>query len=466
MSTSLNAPPSDPPPAPPRQTLQWHLRRTLVLAGPLILSRVGLIAMTTTDVVVLGRAGADELAYYVLGYAIVDSLIAVMAGLQLGVPILTARTLGEGRAEQAAAIWRRGLIFALIVGLLLALIMQPASQVFAAMGHEPTLAAGGGAVTSMIGFAIPFMGLYLVSAMFLEALERPIIGTIAVAIATLVNFGFSVALVFGVGPIPALGAWGCALATVMTSFLLGVGLALYVRFALKDRARYGLGRTVDSPMDGREQRKLGFAAGASYGLEAGSFTVLTMIAGLVCVLGRARRGVLFQILALSFMVSFGIAGATQVRVGNAWGRGDAHGMEVAGWVGFALSLVLTLIICAVVLAFPRFFLGLLTTDQAVLAADLPGMIWMVAALLADGGQTVLNHACRGRGDSWVPTSFHAVSYWLIMIPLGWLFAITLDNGTIGLFQAILVASLFSMTVMAIRFIYLSRKGLPPLAPTV
>lgn len=465
MTAPVQAQATAPPPAPPHRTLPWHLRRTLALAGPLILSRVGMLAMTTGDVVVLGRAGAEELAYYVLGYAIVDSLIAVTAGLQLGVPILTARTLGEGRAEQAAGIWRRGLAFAFVAGLLIALVMQSAGWLFATMGHDPALAAGGGAVTAMMGFALPFMGLYLVSAMFLEALERPLIATAAVGMATLVNLGLSILLVFGAGPIPPLGAWGCALATVITSFLLGVGLALYVRFALKGRERYGLagreaGEGDNAPGDGREQRRLGFAAGASYGLEAGAFTGITMIAGFVGVIGLASMGVLFQILALSFMVSFGIAGATQVRVGNAWGRRDAHGMAMAGWVGFALSLFLTALICLALLAFPRFFLGLLTTDQVVLAAALPGMVWMVAALLADGGQTVLNHACRGRGDSWVPTAFHMVSYWLIMIPLGWLFAITLDHGTIGLFQAILVASLFSMTMMAARFIALSRKALP------
>ncbi len=442
-------------------TLRWHVRRTLVLAWPVILSRVGVLMMTTLDVVVVGRAGAQELAYYVLGYAIIDSMIAVMAGLQLGVPVLAARSIGEGKPHLASLIWRRGLIFSIVIGLGAALFWQIAPWFFEAMGQEPDLARGGGAVTALLAFSLPFVGLFLVSAMLLEALEKPFHATIAVLLANGLNLALSILFVFGAGPIPAMGAWGCALATVITSACLGFGLAGYVRFLLPGRQTFGFGAKKDDvPPSGSEQRRLGYAAGASYGLEAAAFAGITVIAGLLGVIGLAAMGVLFQLFALTFMISFGIAGATQVRVGNAWGRQDARGMAQAGWAGFGLSLVCSAAISLVFLVFPSFFVGLLTTDQVVIAASLPVMIWMVMALLADGGQSVLNHACRGRGDTWVPTLLHMVSYWFVMLPLAWLLALQLDGGTIGLYQAILVSSLVSLLAMGSRFVLLSRRGLP------
>jgi len=437
------------------------VRRTLVLAWPVILSRVGMLLMTTLDVVVVGRAGAQELAYYVLGYAIIDSLIAVMAGLQLGVPVLAARSIGEGRAHLASLIWRRGLVFSVGVGVLVAVIMQGAPLFFAWTGQEADLARGGGAVSAMLALSLPFFGLFLVSAMLLEALERPFHATLAVLIANGVNLGLSITPEFGLGPIPALGAWGCALATVITSALLGFGLAGDVRFVLPGRQHYGMGvAPAEAPPAGSEQRRLGYAAGASYGLEAMAFAGITILAGLLGVIGLAAMGVLFQLFALTFMISFGIAGATQVRVGNAWGRKDARGMAQAGWAGFGLSLACSGSVSVLFVLFPEFFVGLLTSDEVVIAASLPVMAWMVMALLADGGQTVLNHACRGRGDTWVPTSLHMVSYWLVMLPLGWLFALGLDRGAAGRYQAILISSLVSLTAMGSRFVILSRRGLP------
>jgi MATE family multidrug resistance protein len=442
-------------------TLRWHVRRTLVLAWPVILSRVGIVMMSTMDVVVVGRAGAQELAYYVLGFAVIDSLVAVMAGLQLGVPVLAARSIGEGRPHLAAVIWRRGLLFSVIIGLAAALAWQGAPWFFTATGQEEDLARGGGAVSALLAFSLPFIGLYLVSATLLEALEKPFQATIAVFIANGVNLVLSIIFVFGFGPIPAMGAWGCALATVITSALLGFGLAGYVRFLLPDRQTYGFGvKSADLPPPGNEQRKLGYAAGASYGLEAAAFAGITVLAGLLGVIGLAAMGVLFQLFAITFMISFGIAGATQVRVGNAWGRQDARGMVQAGWAGFGLSLVASGAVSVLFVLFPEVFIRGLTNDQAVIAAALPVMIWMVMALLADGGQTVLNHACRGRGDTWIPTSLHMVSYWFVMLPLAWFLALHLGGGAIGLYQAILISSLISLIAMGGRFALLSRRGLP------
>lgn len=437
------------------------MRRTLVLAWPVILSRVGIVMMSTMDVVVLGRAGAQELAYYVLGFAVIDSLVAVMAGLQLGVPVLAARSIGEGKPHLAAVIWRRGLMFSVIIGLAAAIAWQGAPWFFTATGQDEDLARGGGAVSALLAFSLPFIGFYLVSATLLEALEKPFHATIAVFIANGVNLVLSVIFVFGFGPIPAMGAWGCALATVITSALLGFGLAGYVRFLLPGRETYGFGvKSVDLPPSGNEQRKLGYAAGASYGLEAAAFAGITVLAGLLGVIGLAAMGVLFQLFAITFMISFGIAGATQVRVGNAWGRKDARGMAQAGWAGFGLSVASSAAVSVAFVLFPEIFIRGLTNDQAVIAAALPVMIWMVMALLADGSQSVLNHACRGRGDTWIPTSLHMVSYWFVMLPLAWFLALHLGGGAIGLYQAILISSLISLIAMGGRFALLSRRGLP------
>ncbi|MEM1289352.1 MAG: MATE family efflux transporter [Pseudomonadota bacterium] len=440
-----------------------HLSRTLKLAGPIILSRVGVLMMTTLDVVVVGRAGAQELAFYVLGYAIYDSLLALMAGLSIGVPTLVSRSLGEGRDGVAGAIWRRGLLFAVLIGLALACLLQLGPWLFGLTGQDELLATGGGRVLGALAFGLPFFGMFLVSATFLEALERPYIATVAVVIANVVNLVLSVALVFGFGPIPALGAWGCALATVITSAGLGIGLAGYVWFFLPGRERFGLRDPKPIGVPGaREQVVLGFAAGASYALEAGSFGAITLIAGLLGTVQLAAVGVLFQLFALAFMVSFGIAGSTQVRVGNAWGRRNRGDIFRAGLVGFALSVVCSFILSVVFLALPSSVIGLLTTDETVIIASLPIVGWMVAALVADGGQSVLNHACRGRGDSWAPTLFHFISYWCVMVPVAYWLAVPTGGQGTGLYQAILLSSLISLVLMGLRFRHLSSR---PFGPT-
>jgi multidrug resistance protein, MATE family len=448
-------PTPDPAPA---NTLRRHIARTLVLAWPMILSRVGIVTMFTLDVIVLGRAGAGELADYVLGQSVQDSLVAMMIGLLLGVPVLVARETGAGNDAAAGRIWRRGLVLALGLGALLSAALQFAGTLYLATGQEPELAARAGRVTGVLALSLPLIGAYYVSAAFLEALHRPRVALVAILCANVINLGLNLILVFGAGPVPALGATGCALATVITFLVLSLGMGLYVTRRFPQRARYGIGHaaSVEAPPFA-SQFRMGLASGVSFLFEAGAFTVMTLFVGLLGTLALAAHGVLFQFLALTFMIAYGIAGATQVRVGNAWGRGDPRGMAMAGWTGLGIAMLFTGSVAAAYGSVPETVLAFFTSDQQVIAAAAPVMIWVLLATIFDGGQSVMNNACRGRGDTWMPTALHFGSYWLAMVPLAWFFAFRVDNGLAGVYQGIALASVISLAVLALRFRFLSRQ---------
>ncbi len=435
-----------------------HLRGTLVLALPMILSRVGLVGVPMVDVIVLGRAGAEPLADYVLGQAIQDSLIAMIIGLMLGVPVLVARETARGNDPAAGAIWRRGLVIGALLGLALTGLLQFSGQFFALGGQEPELAARAGTVARTLAFAMPFVALFHVSAAFLEALHRPIVGTIAIALGNVLNLGLNLILVFGAGPIPAMGAVGCAVATVITFSALALAMGLYVRFALPGRTRFGIGLPAPALIPrASEQARIGIFSGGSFLIEASAFAAMTFFVGWLGMLALAAHGVVFQYTAVTFMIAYGIAGATQVRVSNAWGSGSARDVALAGWTGLGLACCATLTAAILVGLWPAAFVRLFTADPAVIAAALPAVIWVVIATVFDGGQSVMNNACRGRGDTWVPTAFHFGSYWLVMVPAAWTFAFPLGQGLAGIYQGVLVASVVSLAVLAARFRRLSRE---------
>ncbi len=442
----------------PSNSLRRHVTRTLILAWPMILSRVGIVTMFTIDVVVLGRAGTTELADYVLGLAIHDSLVGMTIGLLMGVPVLVARETGAGDDAAVARIWRRGLGFGVVLGAALCLLLQFAEPLYLAAGQAPDLAARAARVTGVVAVALPFIAAYYVSAALLEALHRPGTALLAIVCANMMNLGLNVALVFGTGPIPPLGAIGSALATVIVFAVLSLGMAVYVTCIFPDRRRYGFGgRAAAVPPPFGVQARMGLASGASFLFEAGAFSVTTLIVGRLGTLALAAHGVLFQFLALTFMIAFGIAGATQVRVGNAWGRRDPRGMMLAGWTGLGLAVVLTGVATAVYAAFPLAFLRVFTDEPEVIAVAAPVMVWVVLATVFDGGQSVMNNACRGRGDAWAPTLFHFGSYWLVMAPLAWVLTFSAGQGLAGVYQAIAIASMVSLGAMSLRFRWLSRE---------
>jgi MATE family multidrug resistance protein len=130
---------------------------------------------------------------------------------------------------------------------------------------------------------------------------------------------------------------------------------------------------------------------------------------------------------------------------------------MAGWTGLGLACLFTGITSLIVASRPGAFLALFTSDPTVIAAAAPVLIWVLLATVFDGGQSVMNNACRGRGDTWIPTAFHFGSYWLVMVPAAWALAFPAGQGLAGIYQGILVASVVSVAVMSLRFRRLSRE---------
>lgn len=441
----------------PRQkgaNVPYHVWRTLMLALPMVLSRLGIVAMSTVDVLVLGKAGTDALADYVLGQAIQDSLVCMTVGLMLGVPVLVAREAGAGNKSAAGRVWRRGLSLGTAFGLFLSILLQFSEPVYLATGQDPDLARRAASVTGILAIGLPFLAVFVACTSFLEAIERPAFGVVVMLIGTLINLGLSVVFVFGAGPLPPMGASGSALATTLTMAILATGSVWYVRYHFAERKLFGI---VDEPVHTpsapqmKEQLGIGSASGGAFLFEASAQAVLTGLVGWLGVVSLAAHGVLFQFLAIPFMVAYGIAGATQVRVSNAWGRGDGPGAMLAGWSGLGVAFVLTGSLTILIAAVPEWAFSLFTCDPEVIAVASPVLMWVLLATMFDGGQVVLSNACRGRGDAWAPTAINFASYWLIMVPLAW-FLTTLDGrGLSGIYQAILIASIASTTALCIRF---------------
>lgn len=53
----------------PARTIGEHLRRTLALAVPVMLGRIGILMMVAVDTAMTGHSGPVELAYYALAMA-------------------------------------------------------------------------------------------------------------------------------------------------------------------------------------------------------------------------------------------------------------------------------------------------------------------------------------------------------------------------------------------------------------
>ncbi len=92
------------------------LKDLLNLAWPVVLARIGIMTMGLTDAIVVGHYASRELAYHSLAWAPSSVVLTTAVGLMMGVQILTARLRGEGRHAEIGAVLRRGVVYAMQIG--------------------------------------------------------------------------------------------------------------------------------------------------------------------------------------------------------------------------------------------------------------------------------------------------------------------------------------------------------------
>jgi multidrug resistance protein, MATE family len=435
---------------PPARTMAEHFRRTVELAWPVMLARAGILVMAAVDTIMTGRVGAAELAAYGLGNVPFVVFLLFGVGLLTGAVPLIAQADGAGRTADCGRYWRLSLRTALVFGLLGFLALVFAAPFLRLVGVEAELAAHGGRVALWFGLGLPFVLMHTASALFMEAIGRPLPGMILMAAANALNAGLNALLLYGWFGLPAMGAEGAALATTLARVFLCVGLGLVVlRFA--DAERYGVHRRVGAAFAAwRRLLGIGLPFALAQAAETTSFQAVSIFAAWLGTAELAAYQALNNMLALIFMLSLGIATAVSVRVGNAVGRGDAAGRGLAAWVGVILTLALTVLIAPLLIGGRELAAAVYLQEPEVRALAAAALPFLVLVLVFDGLQVVLLGALRGASDVWQPTLRLLAGCWLVLVPVAWLLGVRLGLALPGLLIAIAIGLLVVAILLGLR----------------
>lgn len=424
----------------------------LRLAGPVALARLGIIGMGLVDVVVVAQLAPDELPHQALGWAPTAVFLVAAIGLLQGVQVLAARAIGEKNTAGAGVALRRGLVLALVAGLLSAASMWLAGAgLFEAFGVAPDLVAPSNAVMTVFALSVPLHLLYVAATFFLEAIKKPGVSSLIMWLANGVNLALNLMWV------PEHGAIGSAWATVgARAFLSGV-ILIWIFFVMREREAYGVrARAEHNGPSYQALLAVGVAAAVSQAVEAGAFSAMTVVAGRISAEVVSAYQIMLNLLALVFMIALGLGAATAVLVSEAVGRVAPRDASRAGWTGIAINALGMVVAGVIMFAFAGPIGRVCTADEG-LAAILASVMWVGALVLVpDGTQVVTASALRARGDNWFPTWSHIFAYAVVMPVLGYWLAERQGMGVEGLLLAIFWASVASAAVLMLRWWALAR----------
>jgi MATE family multidrug resistance protein len=448
----------------------WWLdeaRAMLALAWPMILTNLAQVAMTATDVAIIGRLGADSLAAGALGSNMYFAPLIFGLGLTYATSPMIAAELGRKKhsVRDVRRTVRQGLWLSVLAVIPIWILLWNSEPILLAMGQDPALSAQAAIYIRCLQWAVlPFYG-YIVLRSFISALERPGWALVIMVIAVLINAGLNWVLVFGKLGFPAYGIAGSGAATSIATLFMFLGMAVVVSVHPKFRRYHLFGRfwRADWPRFWA-LFKLGAPIAGILAFEVTIFNAAAFLMGLIGATALAAHAIALQIASVSFMVPLGIGQAVTVRVGLAYGAGDPEGVSRSGWVAYALGVSFMALTAMVMITVPQLLIAAFIdiddpANAAVIGLAVTFLAFAALFQVVDGAQAVAAGMLRGLQDTNVPMIYAAIGYWGIGLPLGALLAFKFGlEGSgiwIGLFTGLAVVA----ALLLYRWLQRDRLGL-------
>ncbi len=409
-----------------------------VLGEELLNSFVGIF-----DIWLAGRISVAATAAIGLG-AYVEWLISMLFMLVgIGTTALVARFTGAVQRERANHYANQSMVLAVGMG-------------FAAFAFIYWIAPWLGRVQNMSGETLDIIVRYLrIDATGFVFTSLTLIGAAALrgvgdmrtplkilTVVNIVNMTVSYALVFGTGPLPALGTDGVAIGTVAGRFVGGV-LTLLVLAHGRSDLRLTPAELRPRIESTRRILRIGLPAaldGAT--MWTGHFIFLIIIANLgdqqIAPIYYAAHIIGVRIEAFTYLPASAWSKATATVVGQALGARNRDRAVRAGHEGVLQCGILGIGLTAFYYFGADLIFRTMQSDPIVWMVGIPALkmaaffqIFLLASIIYIG-------ALRGAGDTRYPLIITIVSVGLVRLPLGYLLGITLGWGLMGAWGAMCI----------------------------
>lgn len=415
--------------------LRTDAARIAHLAWPVLVGQLAVLAFGTIDTVLLARQSSTELAVLAVGSAAYITVFVGLMGVLLAIGPIVGQLFGAKRYEDAGRQFHQAVWLALFLSAGgCAVLAWPTPFLMLAQAEE-SVAQGVRGYLGALAFALPAALLFTVYRGFNTAISRPREVMRLQVLGLAFKLPLSMVLAWGVPSIglPALGAVGCGLATVIVMWLQCAAAAArllrdpaYDRFAL-------LGRGLDAPDRAMLAGllKLGIPMGAGILIEVTGFTFMAIFIARLGALPVAGHQIAANLTAMLFMVPLALSNATSTLVAQRLGARDLADATRLSWNGLKLATILAVLLASLLHLLKEPVVNLYTRDATVAAVALALLGWVVWFHVADAIQTMAALVLRAYRVATWPVVIYAVSLWGLGLGGGYVLAFSGEAGASG-----------------------------------
>ena len=422
---------------------------------PMIYGMILLMTFNLVDTFFVSLLGTEPLAAISFTFPITFTVLSLTIGLGIGTSAVIAKFLGRGEYELAKNSATVALyLAALIVGLLSFIGYNFIDEIFFLLGASETL-------MPLIHdyMDIWFFGsVCLIGPMIGNAILRASGDTktpsIIMGSAGLTNALLDPILIFGLGPIPAMGIEGAAIATLI-SWLVGLVLVLYILIINKNLIHTKLISLVDMITACKGILHIGLpAAGASMltPIAAGIMTAIVANFGDSAV---AAFGVGSRIESIACLVVLAMSMSLPPLISQNFGAGNIYRVEVAYKTSIKFVLIWQVLIFVILLLIAPFIADAFAKEKAV--ADII-ILFMWILPLGYGLQGVIiltNSAFNALHKPMIALILSFIRLFVCYVPLAYIgsFFYGLQGLFIGALLGNLIMAVISYNVFVKQFRY-------------
>ena len=438
-------------------TYKQHYTSLLRLGTPIVIGQIGIIILGFADTFMIGHYGTLELGAAAFVNSVFGLAIIFSTGFAYGLTPIVGSNYGRGQSAEAGLALRCSLLANTLVAILLTAVMTLLYLFVDKLGQPQELMPLIRPYFLTLLVSIIFVLLFNAFKQFTDGITDTKTAMWILLSGNLLNIVGNYVLIYGKLGFAEMGLLGAGVSTLFSRIVMVMVFLLVFLYRKKfDCYKAGFFRAPWSGELFKRLNSLGWPVALQMGMETASFSLSAIMIGWLGTVALAAHQIMCTIAQLTFMVYYGMGAAVAVRVSNFEGQHDRINVKRSAYAGFHLLLMMAFVLGGFVYLMRHVIGGWFVGDEEVIALVSILIIPMFIYQFGDALQINFANALRGIADVKPMMLIAFIAYFVISLPLGYIFGFILNWGALCVWMAFPFGLTSAGLMLYLRFRYKMR----------
>ncbi|MFD1065783.1 MATE family efflux transporter [Oceanobacillus locisalsi] len=431
----------------------------IIIMVPILVTQVSMNLMNFFDTVMSGQSSAGDLAGVAIGSSLWVPILTAVNGVVLAITPIIAQLIGAKKKEDVPQVIQQGIYLSIALSFFILLIgsvvLDPILQL---MSLEQDVHHIAKYYLVTLGTGIIPLFLFHTIRSFMDGLGQTRASMIIILISLPINAFLNYIFIFGKLGMPAFGGIGAGIATSVTYWIVSI-ISLYMIHRVAPFKTYRVFEVFVKPKLSYwvSQLKIGMPIGLAMFFETSIFSVVTIMMSNYDTNTIAAHQAAMNFAGLLYMLPLSVGMALTIAVGFEVGAKRFQDARSYTYLGIIGGIMIAVFIGIILFLFDGAVARLYHTNPEVIALTKQFILFAIFYQLADAIGAPIQGALRGYKDVNITLVLALVSYWIIGLPVGFLFANYTNLEAFGYWIGIIVGLSAGAIALLLRLLYVQRN---------